>query len=41
MNRYDKCIKCSGKGYVLIQFPQTKEACFYCQGSGQTPQKEN
>ncbi|WP_277874646.1 hypothetical protein [Mesobacillus harenae] len=34
MSAEQTCSNCSGKGYLLIRFPNVKEACFHCQGSG-------
>ncbi|WP_185714420.1 hypothetical protein [Bacillus licheniformis] len=31
----EKCHHCNGKGYQLVVFPGKKEACFYCEGTGQ------
>ncbi|TCN27090.1 hypothetical protein EV146_10231 [Mesobacillus foraminis] len=29
-----ECTYCGGSGYTLVQFPNVKEACYYCEGSG-------
>ncbi|MCM3594195.1 hypothetical protein M4D55_00160 [Metabacillus idriensis] len=34
MELLEKCLKCAGTGLMTTSFPNEKEACFYCQGTG-------
>ncbi|WP_286201610.1 hypothetical protein [Bacillus sp. ISL-4] len=34
MVKLEMCKKCTGQGYILVKFPDIKEACYYCQGTG-------